>query len=538
MTACAFDYSSANCFNPSPARCNESRSFRTSLVFFLNLAASLFITSACWLAAYIAWLFCLFFTVLYNLLLEGDDSSTVAPPLVSATTPDKKGLVLARPPATTPQDVAKDQASISAVHPRPAPSNYAASRVHKPATPYRGAPQCTFTINATRRAPDASFAPGSSIFTLEDMGMVQAQGSNRVVAERKEVGWESARHAEVQRRVDHLAAAATSAPQAAPSSLGFQAPALVAETLVPASIDISHLSVINNSTSASHALTPLVAAPSLAVANDAEDMDWVSHPLQPEPEHAQLEDVSMDDDFSSPSDEPMDDTPSLASAFSSLPATPSPVFPAVDFVDVIVTCAEEDAANITSSLRACSLSDAECASPALPSMDAEFPALDEVAAALSACLLAEHFGMEWMDANGDVAMEGDDDDSDNDDEDGMPSGSLLEVACSAPAFPPMDVDVAGDMGVECDNLSAREVAISSVFGSRGHVSHLVKRHQRTRARVEHAPHDSTPPPKPNVTVLRLVNKYADFGTDVEGVMFRVQLDIGLGKAVKVSRMAC
>ncbi|KDQ16038.1 hypothetical protein BOTBODRAFT_173320 [Botryobasidium botryosum FD-172 SS1] len=534
MSAYTFNYSSANGFTSSPAYYNKSRGSFTSLVSLLNIVASLFITSTRLLVTFIAWFFCFIFNIVSELLLKRDTSNTIASPPVPVAAPAKRGPMLSRLPAAAPQD--KSQASVSVVHPRSAPSNYATSRVYKPATPYRGAPQCMFTANATRRASGAPFAPGSSIFTLKDMGMVQAQRTDRVVAERKEVEWERARHAEVQRRVHHPTAATTSAPQAAPTSLAFQAPVLVAETLAPVSIIPSPLSATAH---APHAPSPLVAAPSPAAVNDAEDMDWDSCPLQPEPEHAQVEDVSMDDDFSGPSGEPMDDTPFFTSAFSSSPATSSPVFPAVDFVDVIVTCAEEDAADITRSLRASSLSDAECTSPALPSMDAEFPALDEVAAALSACSLVEHFGMEWMDDNGDVAMEGDDDDNDNGTEDGMPSGSLLEVACSAPAFPPMDVDVAGDMGAECDNLPAREVAIPSrLFGSRGHVSHLVKRHQRTRARVEHAPHDSTPLPKPNVTVLRLVNKYADLGIDVEGVMFRVQLDIGLGKVVKVSRMTC
>ncbi|KDQ16017.1 hypothetical protein BOTBODRAFT_265972 [Botryobasidium botryosum FD-172 SS1] len=119
--------------------------------------------------------------------------------------------MLARPPTANPQDVAT---AVSAVHPRPAPSNYALSRVYKPATPYRGAPQCIFTANATRRAPDAFFAPGSSIFTLKNIGMVQAQRGDRIVAEGKNVEWERARHAEVQRRADHPAASTTSALQA------------------------------------------------------------------------------------------------------------------------------------------------------------------------------------------------------------------------------------------------------------------------------------------------------------------------------------
>ncbi|KDQ16016.1 hypothetical protein BOTBODRAFT_265969 [Botryobasidium botryosum FD-172 SS1] len=158
------------------------------------------------------------------------------------------------------------------------------------------------------------------------------------------------------------------------------------------------------------------------------------------------------------------------------------------------------------------MSDTGCASPTLLSLDAEFPALDEVAAALSACSPTGHLSMmKWMDASGDISMEGDNDN----DNDSMLGSSLLAVACPAPAFPPMDVDAAGDTDVDCDESPALQVVISSLFGSRGHLSRLVKRHQRTRARVGHPPHDSMPPPKPNIMVLRLVNKYADLGIDAE-----------------------
>ncbi|KDQ16011.1 hypothetical protein BOTBODRAFT_43636 [Botryobasidium botryosum FD-172 SS1] len=355
-----------------------------------------------------------------------DTSNTVAPPPVLAAAPAKRGPMLARRPAATPQVVAKDQASVSAVHPRPTPSNYATSRVYKPATLYRGAPQRIFTANATPRAPNASFAPGSSIFTLKDMGMAQAQRSDRVVAERKEAGWERARHPEVQRRADHPTAATTSAP--------------------------SPLSAIHSTAPALHIPSPLVAASSLAITNDAEDMDWDSRPLQPEPEHAQMEDVTMDDDFSSPSGEPMDHTPSL------IPSLSSPVFPAMDFFNIIITRAQEDSAHIIRALRACSLSDAECAPSALPSMDAEFPALDEVAAALSACSLAERLDQTGMDANGDVAMADDDDD-------GMLGCSPLGMACPAPTLSLMDVDIAEDMDVGCDDFPALKTALSSLLGS-------------------------------------------------------------------------
>ncbi|KDQ12549.1 hypothetical protein BOTBODRAFT_34284 [Botryobasidium botryosum FD-172 SS1] len=529
-----------------PARHDKSPCYNiiASLITILNLAASFLITSIALLARLIAWFFCSIFIVVYKLLFKADERSTVVPSLISTDAHAKRGPMLTRPPAAAPGVAAKDHAPAlitDVVHPRPSPIYPVAPRANlsvKPIAFYRNTARYTFAATETRRAPDASFALGSTIFTKKEMGMVEGcvPTDARVVAE-VEAEREQARRIGIQGRaaVSEIVAAdiqRSLTSQVAPSSPSSQASPRC-DTSVPesASTWAAAVHAARNDVCASPAPCPLVVASSLAAADDTA-MDWDYSPLEPEP--ASTHDVAMDDTLC-PSDEPMDDA--LSSTFassSSPPTTPSPIFPAISFFDVIVTSAEEDNINIVRLLRACSLSGAEHASPALPvpSMEAEFPAVDAVAGALSACALTERLDQTGVDANGDVDMASDDN---SDDE--MLGYSPLEVARPIPAFPSTDVDVPEDMEVDCDDLPAFKTALFSILGSGRRVSRLVKRHQRTRTRVEHPPHDSTPPPKPNVTILRLVDKYADFGINVEGVMFRVQLDIGLGKVVKASRMA-
>ncbi|KDQ10796.1 hypothetical protein BOTBODRAFT_190264 [Botryobasidium botryosum FD-172 SS1] len=513
-----------------PARHHKSPCYNViaSLITILNLAASFLITSIALLARLIAWFFCSIFIVVYKLLFKANKSSTVAPSLISTDAHTKRGPMLIRPPAPAPEVVPKDHAPAlitHIVHPRPYPIYPVASRANlslKPVTSYRSTARHTFTATETRRAPDASFAPGSAIFTRREIGKGErcARTDARIIAE-EEAEREQARQIGIQGRaaVNEIVAAdiqRSLTSQVTPSSPSSQA-LPPCDTSVPESAFTWAAAVhaARNDICASPAPCPLVVASSFAAADDTA-MDWDSSLL--EPELASTDDVVMDDDTLCPSDEPMDDVLSPTSASSSSPpATRSPIFSAISFFDVIVTSAEEDNINIVRLLRACSLSGAEHASPVLPasSMDAEFPALDAVAATLSACTLAEHLDPTEVDANGDIDMAND---NDNDDEMSM------------------DVDVPEDMEVDCDDLPAFGTVLSSILGSGRRVSRLVKRHQRTRTRVEHPPHDSTPPPKPNVTTLRLVDKYADFGINVEGVMFRVQLDVGLGKVVKASRM--
>ncbi|KDQ10849.1 hypothetical protein BOTBODRAFT_177744 [Botryobasidium botryosum FD-172 SS1] len=527
MPAYTLNQSSTDSSACLPARHDKSPCYNiiASLITILNLAASFLITSIALLARLIAWFFCSIFIVVYKLLFKANESSTVASSLISTDAHAKRGPMLTRPPAAAPEVAAKDRAPIlvtHVVHPRPSPIYPVASRANlslKPVTSYRSTARYTFAATETRRAPDASFAHGSAIFTKKEMDMVErcARTDARVVAEEK-AEREQARRIGIQGRatVNEIVAASITS-QVAPS---FPVSQALPPCDTPVSESASTWAPTTHAASGdvypSSASCPLVVASSLAAANDTA-MDWDYSPL--EPELASTDDVAMDDDTLCPSDEPMDDV--LSSTFassSSPPTTPSPIFPAINFFDVIVTSAEEDNIDLIRLLRACSLSGAEHASPVLPvpSMDAEFPAVDAVAAALSACALTERLNQTGMDANGDVDMASGDD---NDDETSM------------------DVDVPEDMEVDCDDLFALKTVLSSVPSSGRRVSRLVKRHQRTRTRVEHPPHDSTPPPKPNVTILRLVDKYADFGIDVEGVMFRVQLDVGLGKVVKASRMA-
>ncbi|KDQ10428.1 hypothetical protein BOTBODRAFT_178264 [Botryobasidium botryosum FD-172 SS1] len=526
MTAYTSNDPSTDSSACSPAHHHKASYYKiASLIFTLNYAISFFVTSISLLASLIAWLFCLIFAIIYKLLLKEDEGNTVALPLASAAHAIKRGSMFVRTPAAAPEVAVKEKAPIfvaHAIHP-PLPTHAVASRANPfPgfATPYRGTARYAFTTTETRRAPDTSFAPGSAIFTRKDMGMDErcVRADARVFAE-GEAKREYVRQVEGQRRVAvserRTDTQCLLTPQVAPLLPSPQSsPPCDTSTLDNAYTWAAAVQAASDDVCTSFAPCSFVVAPSPAITNGTEAMEWDNHPL--EPEHSATEDIIMDDDSLCSSDEPMNDAP-------------SPVFPALNFIDVIVTSVEEDSAHI---IRACSLSGAECASSALPSMDTEFPAVDEVAAALSACSLAERFDQMGMDTSGDVAMAGDDDDDDS-----MLGCSLLDVACPAHTLPLMDVSIAEDMDVDYDDFPALKTALSSLLGSGRRVSRLVKRHQRTRTRVEHPPHDSTPAPKPNVTVLRLVNKYADLGIDAEGVMFRVQLDVGLAKVVKVSRVA-